>query len=246
VSEEDQKHQISKENYRIVFNKMLLRKFQDRYDSVQLMTPGIILKKINDSNLTSRYLEFVRNFQLIGLNSGSVPGSWLPGQGHLHHLLFLAPPGFNEHFIKHGVFIHDPGDTAPGHGAPGRIVIAALLGNPAARAGRPLKEIDAGTHVVDPDRYILLSMIIIADEINALKGAAHHLTDVLLLQEAPSEDHLLFAGARGLHRRLVRFHPGRGLGDPTPLQASQPLVGWARHGQLLIDLHHCLHVHFAF
>jgi hypothetical protein len=68
VTEGEQKQQINKETYRIVFNEMLLRKFQEHYDSVRLMTPGIILKKINDNNLTSRYLQFVQNFQLIGLD----------------------------------------------------------------------------------------------------------------------------------------------------------------------------------
>ncbi len=68
VTEAEQKQQITKETYKIVFDEMLLKKFQERYNTIQLMTPGTILKKINDNKLTASYEKFVQNFQLIGLD----------------------------------------------------------------------------------------------------------------------------------------------------------------------------------
>ncbi len=64
----EQKQQMNRETYRIVFNEMLLRKFQERYEKIRLMTPGTILKKINDNNLTASYQKFVQDFQLTGLD----------------------------------------------------------------------------------------------------------------------------------------------------------------------------------
>jgi hypothetical protein len=64
----EQKQQKNRESYRIVLNEMLLRKFQEHYETIRLMTPETILKKINDNNLTESYEKYIQSFHVIGID----------------------------------------------------------------------------------------------------------------------------------------------------------------------------------
>src|SRR3990172_6691463 len=172
-------------------------------------------------------------------------GGSLSYSRHLHHLLFLASLGGNVHFELLGIVILDLRHTAPDARSPDRVVIAAFLRDgPAVRACSPHEIVDGSAHRIDPDRLILLRMVVVPQEVDAGEWHSHHVAGILLPQIMAVQDQPLFAGANRFRRRLVRFHPSPGPGGPTALQFSQQFMRSARSSHLPVYLHHLLHFYF--
>ncbi|MGD9975086.1 MAG: hypothetical protein AB7S77_18655 [Desulfatirhabdiaceae bacterium] len=68
----DQKTSDPQEVYRIILNEMLLDNLQKRNLSQQMVTPGDVLKRINDRGLSPAYEKFIQDFPRIGLNGDQI------------------------------------------------------------------------------------------------------------------------------------------------------------------------------
>jgi len=64
----DQQGGQPQEVHRVILNEMLLSSFYNRYSAIEVMTPGQVLKALNDSGLTENYQEFLHDFNRIGQN----------------------------------------------------------------------------------------------------------------------------------------------------------------------------------
>jgi len=55
--------------YRVSLSEILLSKIQSRWPTIRLISPGDVLKRLNDEGLTTTYSKFNRDFPRVGFDS---------------------------------------------------------------------------------------------------------------------------------------------------------------------------------